>query len=280
MTSPRLGVLIALSYCAPALVAYNAVSPWQLPKSRPVVARRQPVEAPFRLVPERIPARFRGRMITQRPAALSVRVIALTFDDGPNPHVTPQVLKTLREYDALATFFVVGVASKQYPALLTEVARDGHAIESHSYSHPEEEVSEQHAARELDRTRSVIACYGGRFPTLFRPPYGNMGRNLSRVAGREGACVVKWTICGNDSPRLTTAEIVDAATRHPQSGDIILLHDGRDRYQTARALPEILRRLNAAGFRFVTVPELLRLWDEALSRSEKLRRPRSHGHPR
>jgi len=75
---------------------------------------------------------------------------------------------------------------------------------------------------------------------------------------------VKWTVCGSDNPRLTAAEIVEAATRDIRSGDIILLHDGRGRHQTVRALPEILRRLSDDGYRFVTVPQLLRRWDTAL----------------
>lgn len=231
-----------------------------LPPSRPGVAT-------LRLPPETLPARFRGHVIAARPVSLKQKVVALTFDDGPDPDVTPDVLDLLRRYHAPATFFVIGERVKRWPELVQREVRDGHAVESHSYSHPREEISAWHAWRELQRTAIVITTWAGRAPTIFRPPYGNLTDNLSKAARHEGLCVVKWTVCGSDNPRLTAAEIVEAATHEVRSGDIILLHDGRDRHQTVRALPEILRRLSDDGYRFVTVPQLLRRWDTALGRT-------------
>jgi len=233
------------------------------PPAPPLVGR---ASALISLPPERLPGLFRGQTIRERPVFLREKVIALTFDDGPNPDITPDILDLLRRYHAPATFFIVGKYGRQWPELLAREAREGHAVESHSDSHPGEEVSPAHAAGELDRAQAAIARWAGRPGTLFRPPWGRTDNNMTRLAMQRGQCVVKWTLCSSDNPRLTAADIVSAVTKNPHSGDIVLLHDGRDRRQTVRALPEILRRLSAAGYRFVTVPELLHRWDEALSR--------------
>jgi peptidoglycan/xylan/chitin deacetylase (PgdA/CDA1 family) len=212
-----------------------------------------------------LPKRYRGCVVTRRAARLPEKVIALTFDDGPNADLTPLVLKALAQYKAKATFFVMGQWAQEYPALIAQEAAAGHAIESHSYSHPTEDISMAHAARELERTQTIIEQTAGAKPRLFRPPYGNLNWSMAKVAAKEGYCVVKWTICGSDSPAETTAEIVEHVTKAPVSGDIVLLHDGRCHNSTAKALPEILRRLSAKGYRFVTIPQLLQMWDAAKS---------------
>lgn len=260
-------MLFPLLWLAQPRVATAAFIP---PKWDPRAPAPMPDDMDFRLKfalpPEQLPRMFRGKIIVRRPVALKEKVIALTFDDGPDPSVTPEVLDALKRFQAHATFFIMGVRGKTWPALVMRAAKEGHAIESHSYSHPNQEISEWHAWRELQRTGIVIGQWGGRAPTLFRPPYGNLNDRLTREALRQGMCVVRWTASGEDHPRLTAAEVLEAVTKHPVSGDIVLLHDGRDRHSTARALPEILRRLANQGFKFVTVPDLLRRWDAALQK--------------
>lgn len=211
--------------------------------------------------PPLLPARYRGYTLTRRNARLREKVIALTFDDGPNPAITPLVLQSLRRYNARATFFVLGQWAQEWPDLVRRTAAAGHAVESHSYSHPNEPLSMAHARRELERTEIVIEQLAGARPQLFRPPFGKVDGSLSRVAARLGYCVTKWTICGSDKPNETVSDIVQRVTQHPVSGDIVLLHDGRSHIATVKALPEVLRRLKAQGFTFVTVPRLLQLWD-------------------
>ncbi len=277
----RLLPLLLCGSAWPAVASPLFVSPWtpEVLPSSPATADSAP-PLTFRLPPEHLPARFRGRCLTQRPVALEDKVIALTFDDGPDPDITPAILDTLARYHARSTFFVVGERGKRWPDLIQREARSGHAVESHSFSHPSEDVNLWHAGRELQRAGIVITQWTGRAPTLFRPPWGNTEINMARVARQRGQCVVKWTLCAGDNPRLTAAEIVEAVTRNPRPGDIVLLHDGRDRQQTVRALPEVLRRLSDAGYRFITVPQLLRRWDSALTREERrhARRPIRLGH--
>lgn len=264
---------IARLLTALALVSCSALLPWQkavtpappVPQVATSVTVAPTMGAALHLPREILPGRYAGKVVNRREVALREKVIALTFDDGPNPEITPDVLDLLQRYQAHATFFVVGQFARQWPELVTRAARDGHAIESHSYSHPRTEVNFTHAGVEIDRAQAAIVAATGRVPTLFRPAWGRTDNNMARVARQRGKCVVKWTLCAGDNPRLTAAEIVAAVTRDPRSGDIVLLHDGRDRRQTVRALPEILRRLTDMGYRFVTVPQLLRRWDEALA---------------
>jgi chitin deacetylase len=224
-----------------------------------------------------VPACYRGRIVHGRVAPLHEKVIALTFDDGPNPALTPMILKTLAQYKARATFFVLGQWAQEWPQLIVQEKAAGHAIGSHSYSHANEDVNAAHAKRELERTATVLEQFAGGKPELFRPPYGYLDWSLPKVAAKSGYCVVKWTICSSDAPVDTPAQIVEAVMRRPQSGDIVLLHDGRGHVNTARALPEILRRLSAKGFKFVTVPELLAKWDRARSSSTGLSRKQAPG---
>jgi peptidoglycan/xylan/chitin deacetylase (PgdA/CDA1 family) len=224
-----------------------------------------------------VPACYRGRIVHGRVAPLHEKVIALTFDDGPNPALTPMILKTLAQYKARATFFVLGQWAQEWPQLIVQEKAAGHAIGSHSYSHANEDVNAAHAKRELERTATVLEQFAGGKPELFRPPYGYLDWSLPKVAAKSGYCVVKWTICSSDAPVDTPAQIVEEVMRRPQSGDIVLLHDGRGHVNTARALPEILRRLSAKGFKFVTVPELLAKWDRARSSSTGLSRKQAPG---
>lgn len=206
-----------------------------------------------------IPAAYRGRVVLRRVTNLPAKVIALTFDDGPNPDVTPLVLKTLRENHVKATFFMIGEWAQEWPDLVRQVVADGHAVGSHSYSHPQDNISIPHAMRELEHAETVIEQNTKSRLQLYRPPWGRLDKNMTHVAAKQGYCVVRWTICGNDGVDKCEADIVRAVTRTPRSGDIVLLHDGRDRHLTAAALPEIIRRLKNKGFQFVTVPQLLRL---------------------
>jgi peptidoglycan/xylan/chitin deacetylase (PgdA/CDA1 family) len=223
------------------------------------------------VTPYILPARYRGFTITRRHMPLSEKIIALTFDDGPNAQVTPSILQTLGQYKAQATFFVMGQWAQANPRLIEREAEAGHAIESHSYSHPSEEISFAHAERELERTATAIEQTAGQRPQIFRPPFGRLDCNLTRVAIRQGYCIARWTICSSDKPNETVADLVRRVTENPMPGDIVLLHDGRSHFATAKALPEIMRRLQAKGFRFVTVPELLRMWDVAKAKSAPVR---------
>ncbi|MEI6499585.1 MAG: polysaccharide deacetylase family protein [Armatimonadota bacterium] len=257
----------SLQLVAPGATAPESLAPPPLPRpaprpiSKPVVSRNP------------VPPRYRGYVVSKRDTVLREKVIALTFDDGPSPDITPSVLKTLARYKAKATFFVMGQWVQEYPALAQQVATAGHAVESHSFSHPTDDVNIPHATRELERAATIIEQICGSRPHLFRPPYGALHWNMSKVAARQGYCVVKWTLCGADGAKENAADIVRNVTTAPHPGDIVLLHDGHDHEETVRALPEIMRRLSAQGYRFVTLPQLLRMWDVAKGPVKSVRKP-------
>jgi peptidoglycan/xylan/chitin deacetylase (PgdA/CDA1 family) len=136
---------------------------------------------------------------------------------------------------------------------------EGHAVGSHSYSHPAK-TSTQRAAEELNKTEAAIRAAIGRSPTLFRPPYGIMKGNLARQALGRGYTVVLWTVSSADTRPIGPGVIANNVIHTPNPGDIVLIHDGPGHKASADALPQILDELGRAGYRFVTIPELISAW--------------------
>lgn len=250
-----------------------APSPSVAPSAPTVKPPAKPAARPVK-VANPVPPRYRGFTINRRDAVLHEKIIALTFDDGPCPELTPAVLQILARYKAKATFFVVGEHVQQYPALVRQTVAAGHEIGSHSFTHPNEEINAPHSARELQRTEIALESIAGKRPFLYRPPYGNIYWTMSKVAAAQGYCVVKWTMCGADGAKENAADIVRNTTTNPQPGDIVLLHDGRTHDETIKALPEILRRLTDKGYHFVTVTQLLRKWDAVKPPYKVVRKPK------
>jgi peptidoglycan/xylan/chitin deacetylase (PgdA/CDA1 family) len=220
------------------------------------VARAPAAESEPEPPPPDIPASDRGTLIVDRLGSFDGKVIALTFDDGPDPVVTPAVLRTLKQFGAKATFFVMGGAAKANPDLVRQMVREGHAVESHTWSHMKR-PSDADAVRELDRTADLIEELTGRRPQCFRPPYGFTTSAYTKAAVREKYCVLTWTLGSDDTAKIDSAGIANNIVQHPHPGAIVLLHDSRIHQSTASSLVSVLRTLTDAGWRFVTVPELL-----------------------
>ncbi|MGE5554451.1 MAG: glycerol-3-phosphate acyltransferase [Betaproteobacteria bacterium] len=192
--------------------------------------------------------------------------IALTFDDGPDPRHTPEVLRILRKEEVPATFFLVGAHAQRYPDLVRQIQQGGHEIGSHTYSHRNLFLL-NHAAveQEVVRAEQVLQDITGDRPRLFRPPRGLYDGNLRRILADRRYTMVLWSVSSRDwvevSPRIIARNVLSAV----HGGDILLFHDsgaiisaqGGDRRHMLQALPYIIRRLKAEGFRFVTVGQLL-----------------------
>jgi peptidoglycan-N-acetylglucosamine deacetylase len=190
------------------------------------------------------------------------KVIALTFDDGPNPFYTPQILVLLKEYGARATFFVTGMQVQKYPELAKRQVQEGHELGNHMYSHPKiSRLATDQIRQELAQTeRSIIAATGQKPPLLFRPPGGYIDQTVVDVAKHAGYIVVLWSFHQDtqDWKRPGVRKIVRKVVDHANGDDIVLFHDhGGNRGQTVRALKQILPSLQKQGYRFVTVSELL-----------------------
>lgn len=243
-----------LAPAAPTFSANAALAP-------PGAASLPPPATAFSAPHWTLPEQFRGQIVAKRVRFFPRKLLALTFDDGPDPELTPRVLDLLAEYHAHATFFVLGEAAEGQGDLLRRMAAEGHTVGVHAFSHIARATPEQ-AAASLDRTAAIIEKATGRRPTVFRPPYGITDSNLTRLACQRGYAVILWTISAADTRPIAPAVIARNVIHTPNPGDIVLMHDGSGHQATVEALPQILRELGQAGFQFVTVPELLRAWDE------------------
>jgi peptidoglycan/xylan/chitin deacetylase (PgdA/CDA1 family) len=183
-------------------------------------------------------------------------MVALTFDDGPSPTLTPRILEILREHDARATFFVLGQQAERHPEALRVLVESGQEIGNHAFSHTSfRSLFPTKIAEELDRTARAVENAGGTKPRLVRPPYGRFpDSTVTLTAGRDEDLVL-WTVDGGDSDHADTDTIVARVLRSSRAGSIILLHDRE--LDTLHALPAILAGLARKGLKVVSVSELL-----------------------
>lgn len=214
--------------------------------------------------------------------------LVLTFDDGPDPAFTPQILDILKEHRVPAVFFVVGKNAEMHPDLMRRMAEEGHEVGNHTFSHPDlSKLSRMQQEMELAATQRIIQVTTGRSTLLFRPPYGGNPEPQSPAevlpivrAGHSGYLTVGEGIIPSDwelttvkpgaqgarERRLRTADdLAHRVSRSRHEGHIVLLHDaGGDRHLTVAALPKIITELRAKGYRFVSLAELCDVPREAL----------------
>lgn len=200
-------------------------------------------------------------------------MIALSFDDGPSADGTPDILERLSRHRARATFFVIGRKALAHPAIVRAIVTEGHALGNHSFTHPLfPRLWPAQVARELLTCRRVVRAVAGVRTSLMRPPHGALTAWSHLASVLTGHTVVHWTTSAEDwsgEPGPGVAQrVLDAAG----PGSIVLLHDGwepeavsaagpaaADRRPTVEALEIMLNELADRGYRFVTIPELLRL---------------------
>ena len=186
------------------------------------------------------------------------RLIALTFDDGPYPIFTPLLLEQLRRLNVPATFFLIGRDAEQWPELTQRVELNGHEIADHTYSHPELDKETDAQVREevlLGRDTLWKLVHDPAVRTIMRPPHGRYTEATIRVVQSLGYQFVLWTDDSGDWRTLTAREIEAHLLAHATAPEIVLLHSGK--LATIEALPEVVAHFRAAGYRFVTVGDLL-----------------------
>ncbi len=185
--------------------------------------------------------------------------VALSFDDGPYP-LTQDFVRMLRANGAVATFFMIGrQVNPSFRGTLREELRDGDALGDHTWTHPDLDALSESAVRgELASTREVIKRESGYSPCVFRPPYGDYDATVVRVARSLGLATILWDVDPSDYTLPGVGAIEQRVLAQATAGSIILSHDGGGpRGETLAAYPQIIRRLRARGYRFVTVPQLL-----------------------
>jgi len=202
----------------------------------------------------------RGDIVWEVPTPQ--KVIALTFDDGPNPTQTLQILDLLKKYKAKATFFIIGNRAERFPHIVRMEAADGHELANHTYRHSYYNGSRSYDAlkRDIAATQAAIAGASGVTTRLFRPPGGYYSEGMVSAVNLSGHLTVLWSWHQDTEDWKTppTAKIVNKVLNNARGGDIVLFHDHVEgKSNTPAALEQILPELQRRGFAFVTVSELL-----------------------
>lgn len=204
------------------------------------------------------------------------RVVALTYDDGPNPPYTDEILDVLKAERVHATFFVVGRAVTQYPHTVHRMVAEGNAVGNHTWDHVHLVLLPRSAMRgEMNRTEQAIYAASGQRPSIMRPPFGARDWRVLGEMKKLGYTVVMWSVpLPKDWEYPTAQTIAKRILAHVKDGAIIVLHDGNrgqlcavrhlvphvcDRTQDIEATRLVIDSLKAQGYRFVTIPELMAL---------------------
>ncbi|GEM_PF-264422 len=219
-----------------------------------------------------LPSHYQGATIEQAKLSPGQKVIALTFDDGPWPKSTAQILDILKENNIKATFFQIGQNLKNYPDLSKRVVAEGHVLGNHTWHHWYHYLNPQAAAFEIESTTNLIYQTTGVKTNLFRPPGGVMRNGVVDYAKHKNYAIIMWSDDSVDYSRPSVAKLVRTVMKEAKPGGIILMHDGGgNRSHTVEALPEIISNLRKQGYSFVTIPELLELQDkdQALAAAKK-----------
>ena len=209
-----------------------------------------------------VPKNFQAKTIKDAPVPVSEKVIALTFDDGPWPETTEQILATLKQENVKATFYMVGQPLKSFPEIGKKVLADGHVIANHTLHHWYKQMSPLVAQREIEDTAKIIKEVLNVETDYFRPPGGVLTNGLVAYAETQNQSVNMWSVDSGDSnPKRPSSEAILATILAGATpGGIVLMHDGGGSHgNTAKAVPQIIANLRAQGYKFVTITELLEL---------------------
>ncbi|MFZ0138355.1 MAG: polysaccharide deacetylase family protein [Candidatus Sulfotelmatobacter sp.] len=192
------------------------------------------------------------------------RKIALTYDDGPNDPHTLRLLEALARHGVQATFFLIGRHAEDLPDLVNEIAKAGHVIGNHTFSHPLLIFKSTSEIRgELLRCQTVLDDAIGNHSNLFRPPFGGRRPAVLRIARELGLEPVMWNVTGYDWNAPPADKIERKVAKQIRGGDVILLHDGghkqmgADRSQTVIATDRLITRYKTEGYEFVTIPQMM-----------------------
>jgi peptidoglycan/xylan/chitin deacetylase (PgdA/CDA1 family) len=239
MLALRFLILALIAAFAPSLPAQEATPPASESPAR--TASPKPVEP----------------RITYNFIHVDGPYIAMTFDDGPHDKLTPKLLDLLKAHHIKATFFVIGENAAAHPEIVQRAAREGHEIGNHSWSHPNlGKMSDEAARSQLQKTDDVIKSAIGRRPTLMRPPYGSLtDRQKKWIHNDFGYEIILWDVDPLDWKRPGPAVVTNRILKETRPGSIVLSHDIHP--GTIEAMPSTFDQLEAKGFKFVTVTELI-----------------------
>ncbi|MCY9694451.1 polysaccharide deacetylase family protein [Paenibacillus alginolyticus] len=209
-----------------------------------------------------------SQLVVKYPDTFKVRgsaqekKVALTFDDGPDTRFTPKVLDALKASQVKATFFVLGSLANAHPDMIRRIVNEGHVIGNHSYSHANlPKLTVDKFQSQIMSTESVLQGLIGYAPKLIRPPYGAINEEQVRWIADHHYLIVNWNVDSLDWKSLNSDQVLNNIMQQTKPGSIILQHSGgadsQDLSGTVQAIGPLISKLKAAGYTFVTVPELL-----------------------
>ena len=214
--------------------------------------------------PPPAPARFvaqPGELLHFGPVA--EKLVALSFDDGPNDPCTRQLLAVCSQENIHVTFMLIGANAEKHPDIVKEIVAAGHAIGNHSYSHPRFDRSTPAEIREqITKADAILEKLTGKKPVLMRPPFGLYGPDYFDICRDTGHIVGGWSASASDWNPHTPQELSEALLEQLAPGAIFLLHDGKEtndgphRIASVQAVAQLVPLVKARGYRFVTIPEL------------------------
>jgi len=240
------------------------------PSVAPSVARPA-AQTPSEPAPARAGSEPSAEVASARPApglpakhaynscAVPGRQIAITFDDGPHPELTPKLLDLLKERGIKATFYVIGKNAAAHPEIVRRMVEEGHEVGNHSYNHPAlNKLSAARVKSEMDDTTAAIIAAAGVRPKTMRPPYGATNAALNRRLDEDfGMKVIMWDVDPLDWKYRSAPRVTSQILENTKAGSIVLAHDIHA--STVAAMPATLDGLKSKGFEFVTVSELIAL---------------------
>ena len=181
----------------------------------------------------------------------SSKVVYLTFDDGPIPECTPQVLDILAQYGVKATFFMVGENVKRYPELLARVREEGHAVGNHTYHHLKGFKTCTHTyLQDAEKANAILQTH------LFRPPHGRMKYSQKKALHETGQTIYLWDVLTHDyNPCYSVEKMLSVVKRYARNGSIIVMHDSlKSKDRMLQLLPLLIQWLHAEGYKCETLP--------------------------
>lgn len=216
------------------------------------------------------PVQFLPKAPGIRVSSVSVpeKVVALTFDDGPHPSLTPRLLDILARHNVKATFFVLGQNVRRYPDIVRRAASAGHEIASHSDTHPQlSKCSRDKVIRELDATASAIQSATGSLPRVLRPPYGSLTKDQQQwIYNKYGYRAIMWNVDPLDWKKPGASVVASRLINGTKPGGILLAHDIHT--GTIDAMEQTISGIKAKGYRFVTVSQLINMGNAAAQRAK------------
>lgn len=190
------------------------------------------------------------------------RAVAITFDDGPNPVYTPQVLEIFSEAKGKATFFMIGEQMRNHPEVVRQVCDQGHEIGNHTFTHPKlSQLSIEDCLKEIEETEKLIEKMAGQKPVVFRPPYLDYNQDtVSLLQKQRYPMIGAVNLDAQDWEQPGVEHILEKSREAVKNGSILIFHDGYgDRSQTIEAVRMLVSELTSQGYQLVTVSELLTL---------------------